>query len=276
MKIDSHQHFWKYNPDEYGWISKEMKVLQKDHLPIHLKTHLQTIGFDGSVTIQARQSLEETKWLLELAEENDFIKGVVGWVDLRSNQVEEQLAELSVHPKLVGIRHVIHDEPDVDFMLQPDFLKGISLLQKFNLTYDILIFPNHLPNSLKLVDHFPNQVFILDHISKPFIKDKITTPWDDEIRLLARYPNVYCKLSGMVTEADWKNWKPDDFRIYLQVVFEAFGTDRLMIGSDWPVCTVAGSYKQVMDIVMDFTGNMSVSDQDKILGGNAVHVYKLK
>jgi L-fuconolactonase len=276
MKVDSHQHFWKYNPDEYGWISNEMKILQKDHLPMHLKTQLQTVGFDGSVAVQARQSLEETKWLLGLADENDFIKGVVGWVDLRSDQAEEQLAELSVHPKLAGIRHVIHDEPDVDFMLRPDFLRGISLLQKFNLTYDILIFPNHLQNSLKLVDYFPNQVFILDHIAKPFIKDKITSPWNDEIKLLAGYPNVYCKLSGMVTEADWKHWKPEDFRIYLQVVYEAFGPHRLMIGSDWPVCTVAGSYRHVMDIVMDFTGNLSASDQDKILGGNAMNVYNLK
>ncbi|MBN2012228.1 amidohydrolase family protein [candidate division KSB1 bacterium] len=276
MKIDSHQHFWIYNQDEYDWISNDMEILQKNYVPDQLQAELASIGFDGSIVVQARQSLEETQWLLNLAEHNNFIKGVVGWVDLCSPGVEEQLIQFSEHPKLVGVRHVIHDEVDNDFMLRKEFLNGIGLLSKFGLTYDILVFPRHLPNTIQFVRQFPEQVFVLDHLAKPFIKDKKLPPWQEDIEKLARFKNVYCKLSGMVTEADVKNWKPTDLIPYLDIVFAAFGSNRLMIGSDWPVCRLAGTYKQIMEVVLDYITKMPDQDRKKILGINAVEAYKLK
>lgn len=276
MRIDSHQHFWIYNPSEYGWISDDMEILKKDYLPGQLQKELFSVGFDGSITVQARQTLEETKWILGLAEQNSFIKGVVGWVDLCSPEIEEQLAQFSKHPKLVGVRHVVHDEPDDNFILRKDFLNGISHLKKFGLAYEILIFPRHLPNTIQFVSRFPEQLFILDHIAKPLIKDKKVSPWKEGIEKLAGYKNVYCKLSGMVTEADMKNWKKEDIIPYLDIVFDAFGPDRLMIGSDWPVCRVAGLYQQVMKIVPDYIETYSDEDKNKILGENALRVYRLK
>ncbi len=276
MKIDSHQHFWIYNPSEYGWISDEMEILKKDYLPEQLQTELFSIGFDGSIVVQARQSLEETKWTLNLAELNNFIKGIVGWVDLCSPRVEEQLIQFSSLPKLVGIRHVIHDEQDDNFILRKDFLNGIAKLKKFGLTYDILIFPRHLPNTIKFVSQFPEQIFVLDHIAKPLIRDKKISPWKEDIEKLARFKNVYCKLSGMVTEADVKSWNQEDLIPYLDIIFSAFGPDRLMIGSDWPVCRVAGLYKQVMDVVLNYIETYPDEDKNKILGENALRAYQLK
>jgi L-fuconolactonase len=273
MKIDSHQHFWNYNQNHYGWISDEMEILRKNYLPDQLQTELSSVGFDGSIVVQARQSLEETQWLLDLADQNNFIKGVVGWVDLCSPKVEEQLIQLSRHPELVGVRHVIHDEMDDDFILRKDFLKGIAHLKKYGLTYDILVFPRHLPNTIQFVSQFSEQVFVLDHIAKPLIKDKKISPWKENIEKLAQFKNVYCKLSGMVTEADWKNWKPEDLIPYLDIVFAAFGPNRLMIGSDWPVCRVAGTYKQVMDVIISFIETYTDEDKNKILGGNALKAY---
>jgi L-fuconolactonase len=276
MKIDSHQHFWIYNPSEYGWISNEMEILRRNYLPDQLQAELFSIGFDGSIVVQARQSLEETKWILNLAEQNSFIKGVVGWVDLCSPGIEEELIQFSGHPKLVGLRHVIHDEPDDNFILRKDFLNGIAYLKKFGLTYDILIFPRHLPNTVQFVSQFPEQLFVLDHLAKPLIKDKKVSPWREDIEKLARFKNVYCKLSGMVTEANVKNWKQEDLIPYLDIVFAAFGTDRLMIGSDWPVCRVAGLYKQVMEVVLDYIESYPAEDKNKILGKNALKAYQLK
>jgi L-fuconolactonase len=276
MKIDSHQHFWIYKSDEYGWISSDMEILRKDYLPDQLKTELSSKGFDGSVAVQARQSLAETQWLLNLADQNSFIKGVIGWVDLCSPDVEEQLTQVSGNPKLVGIRHVLHDEQDENFMLRKSFLGGIAYLKKFGLTYDILVFPQHLPNTIQLVSQFPEQVFILDHIAKPPIKDQKISPWKEHIEELARFRNVYCKLSGMVSEANVKNWKQEEFNPYLSVVFDAFGTDRLLIGSDWPVCTLAGPYKQIMQVVIDYIRTFPDQDKKKILGKNAIEVYDLK
>jgi L-fuconolactonase len=276
MKIDSHQHFWIYNPSEYGWISNDMEILQRNYLPDQLQTELFSIGFDGSIVVQARQSQEETKWILNLAEQNSFIKGVVGWVDLCSPGIEEELIQFSGHPKLVGLRHVIHDEPDDNFILRKDFLNGIAYLKKFGLTYDILIFPRHLPNAIQFVSQFPEQLFVLDHLAKPLIKDKKVSPWRKDIEKLARFKNVYCKLSGMVTEADVKNWTQEDLIPYLDIVFAAFGTDRLMIGSDWPVCRVAGLYKQVMEVVLDYIESYPAEDKNKILGKNALKAYQLK
>lgn len=276
MKIDSHQHFWKYNPVEYAWISEEMDILKKDYLPSDLSPELSKINFDGCIAVQARQTLEETEWLLKLASENDFIKGVVGWVDLRSKEVENQLKHFTQSEKLVGVRHVIHDEPDIDFMLRADFVKGLAKLEHFGLTYDLLLFPKHLENAIKLVSSFPRQKFILDHIAKPDIKRNNSFSWAREIKLLSRFPNVFCKLSGMVTEADWKKWRPADINPYLDVVLDAFGTHRVMIGSDWPVCKVAGEYQDVMGVVSSYINKLGKAEQDLILGQNAARVYKLK
>src|SRR5665647_1807742 len=276
MKIDSHQHFWSHNSTEYGWISNDMEILQKDYLPDQLKTELSSIGFDGSVAVQARQSLAETQWLLNLADQHSFIKGVIGWVDLCSPDVEEQLIQFSGNPKLVGIRHVIHDEQDENFILRKSFMRGIAYLNKFGLTYDILVFPRHLSNTIQLVSQFPEQVFILDHIAKPSIKDQKISLWKEHIEKLARFRNVYCKLSGMVTEANVKNWKQEELIPYLNIVFDAFGTDRLLIGSDWPVCTLAGSYKQIMQVVLDYIRPFPDQDKKKILGENAIKAYDLK
>ncbi len=277
MKIDSHQHYWHFNTDDYGWMGDNMSVIKRDFLPADLMSELQNSGFDGSVAVQARQNLIETNWLLQLADENPHIKGVVGWLDLQSENVENDIRIFAQHPKAVGVRHVIHDEEDIDFMLRPDFIRGVKILEKYNLAYDILIFPKHLPNTIRFVQEFTEkQTFIVDHIAKPLIKEGIISPWKEQITDLAKFPNVYCKLSGMVTEADWKTWKAENIKPYLDVVFEAFGTDRVMIGSDWPVCLVAGKYAEVMNVVIDYISAFSETEKAKILGENAEKAYRLK
>ena len=276
MKIDAHQHFWIYNSSEYGWIDDRMKVLKRDYLPGDLKSELAGTTFSGTVAVQARQSAEETRWLLQLAGQFDFIKGVVGWIDLCSEgTMRRQLDEFCKSEKLVGVRHVVHDEPEDDFMLRDDFLKGISLLKDYKLTYDLLLFPKHLPAASKVVSMFPEQKFVLDHISKPLIKDHIISPWKEDIFRMADHKNVWCKLSGMVTEADWESHKSEDFRPYLDIIFEAFGTDRLMTGSDWPVCRLADEYKDVMGIIEGYISGMPDLIQQKILGRNCIDFYSL-
>ncbi len=276
MKIDSHQHFWCYNPKEYGWISEEMATLRRDFLPKDLEPALASVGFDGAVAVQARQSLEETRWLLELASQHKFIHAVVGWVDLRSRDFPRQLERLAQHPKLTGVRHVVQDEADDEFMLRPEFRRGIARLRDFNLTYDLLLYPKHLPIAVELVEAFPDQLFVLDHIAKPGIADRLLSPWSERIRALASFPNVYCKLSGMLTEAKWKQWQPDDFRPYLDTVFEAFGPDRLMIGSDWPVCLLSGDYGQAMHLVIDYLRNLPTERQAGVLGENCARFYSIE
>jgi L-fuconolactonase len=275
VKIDSHQHFWIYNDKDYAWIDDRMATLRRNFTPEQLWQEQEKIGFEGSIVIQARQTLEETRWLLELASEEDRIFGVVGWVDLCSDNVDDQLKKFSSNPKLIGVRHVLHDEPDDRFMLRKDFQYGISLLKKYGLTYDILIFPKHLPATRKLASKFPDQPFVVNHIGKPLIKDQVLSPWEKDISLLALYPNVYCKISGMVTEADWNNWKTDDIYQYLDIVYKAFGEDRLMIGSDWPVCTLAGEYITVMNVVIEYFAQYPVGVQEKIFGGNCIRFYRL-
>jgi len=275
MRIDTHQHYWRYNPHDYGWMLPGMEILKKDHLPVDLLPLLKEVGIDGTVAVQARQTLEETRWLLDLADQYPFIKGVVGWVDLRSPELHEQLERFSSHPKLCGVRHVVHDEPDDRFMLREDFVRGIGMLADFGLTYDLLLFPQHLPVACELAGLFPEQPFVLDHISKPLIKDGVLEPWATDLRRLAAFPNVTCKVSGMVTEADWQAWKPEDFAPYLDVVFEAFGIQRVMIGSDWPVCTVAGTYPQVMQVALDYVAQLSEAEQADVLGNNAIRFYGL-
>ncbi|MHC4618739.1 MAG: amidohydrolase family protein [Planctomycetota bacterium] len=276
MKIDAHQHFWKYNERDYGWMGRGMESLKRDRLPGDLAGLLEKADIDGTVAVQARQCIEETEFLLRLADENPFIKGVVGWVDLRSPALEVQLESFCYHPKLRGVRHVIHDEPDDNFMLGDDFVHGISRLRKYNLTYDLLLFPKHLPIACELVAKFPEQTFILDHISKPLIKDRKIEPWASDIRTLAPFKNVSCKISGMVTEADWRNWKGEDFTPYMDTVVEAFGTDRLMVGSDWPVCTVAAEYEQVVSIAADYVQELSPDEQSAIWSENPKRIYQIR
>lgn len=275
MKIDSHQHFWHFDPVAHGWMSDAMAALRRDFLPEELRPLLAATGFDGTVAVQARQSLEETRWLLALAEQHDFIRGVVGWVDLRSPELRGQIEEFAGHPKFVGVRHVVHDEADDGFMLLPEFRRGIGLLAEFGLTYDLLLFPKHLPVAATLVAEFPAQPFVLDHLAKPPIRAGSLSPWEADLRALAARPNVSCKLSGLVTEADWQSWQPEDFSRYLDVVFDAFGVERLMIGSDWPVCTLAGDYASVLRIVEDRVAGLPREDRAAVLGGNCARFYGL-
>jgi L-fuconolactonase len=275
MRIDSHQHFWKYNPAHQVWMTDQMAVLRRDYLPGELKPLLSASGFEGTIAVQARQMVEETEWLLQLADQHDFIKGVVGWVDLCSANLRGQLERYARHRKLVGVRHVVHDELDDQFMLRPEFRRGIALLPEFNLTYDLLVFPRHLPVAVGLVRAFPEEAFALDHIAKPAIRNGQVSPWKEDLKTLARFDNVTCKLSGMVTEAKWKQWRPEEFHVYLDIVIAAFGTDRVMIGSDWPVCTLSGEYAAVMGIVIDYLRQFPVAVREGILGGNCAEFYRL-
>lgn len=275
MIIDSHQHFWRYDEKQYPWIPKH-SPLHHDWLPPDWRKQAGGAGVAGSIAVQARQTLEESRWLLQLADEHPAIKGVVGWVDLRSDGVEKQLGEFSRHPGFVGVRHVVQDEPDDRFMLRPEFLRGLALLKEFKLAYDILIFPQQLPAAIQLVKRFPAQPFVLDHIAKPFIRDGALSPWREQICELAKAPNLCCKVSGLVTEAKPGHWQPEDFRPYLDVVFAAFGEDRLLFGSDWPVCLLAGSYAQVFNLVADYLKQFPEHARAKVLGGNAAKFYRLK
>ncbi|MDE2856546.1 MAG: amidohydrolase family protein [Chloroflexota bacterium] len=275
MGIDSHQHFWLYEAAEYPWIDDDKGALKRDYMPADLVPLLAANGIDGTVAVQARQNLRETEFLLELADKNDFIRGVVGWVDLRARDIAAQLERAAPHPRLVGLRHIVHDEVDDRFMLGGGFLDGLALLNQYKLTYDLLLYPQHLRVAIDVVKRFPDQPFVLDHISKPFIKDGVMEPWASEIRELATYENVWCKVSGMVTEAAWKTWTQEDYAPYLDVVFDCFGIDRLMFGSDWPVCTLSGSYGEVVGIVRDYIGGLSEADKDKIMGANARTFYGL-
>ena len=274
ITLDSHQHFWKYDVREYEWIDESMSMLRRDFMPEDLETDLKRNGFDGCIAVQARQTLQETQWLLELAGRHPFIKGVVGWLDLRSTEVRFQLQTLCGNPKLIGIRHIVQSEPDDRFLLQSDFLRGIALLADFRLTYDILIYTRHLPVAAEFVSRFPQQCFVLDHLAKPQIREQQLSDWSRGIRQLAKSPNVYCKLSGLVTEADWTNWREGDFEPYLDLAFECFGPSRLMIGSDWPVCTLAGSYSRVIDIVKNYLTRFPAEVSEAVLGKTASEVYR--
>jgi L-fuconolactonase len=275
MKIDAHQHFWIYNQKDFGWIDESMAAIRRNFLPEDLQPELKANAFDGSVVVQTCQTLEETRWLLELAEHNPSILGVVGWADLRSPDIQSQLATLTRNPKLVGLRHIVQSEPDDRFLLQPDFLRGISALEEFGLAYDILIYPKHLPVATECVQRFLRQRFILDHLAKPPIKSGEISSWAKGIRALAASPNVFCKLSGLVTEADWQHWTPEHITPYLDVAFESFGAERLMIGSDWPVCLVAATYTRAVKIVTDYVSRLSPESQAAVLGGNAARFWRL-
>jgi L-fuconolactonase len=275
MNIDAHQHFWIYNQKDFNWIDDSMAGIRRNFLPEDLQPELKANAFDGSVVVQTCQTLEETRWLLKLAEHNPSILGVVGWADLRSPDIQSQLTSLTRSPKLVGLRHIVQSEPDDRFLLQPDFLRGISALEEFRLAYDILIYPKHLPVALDFVQRFPRQRFVLDHLAKPPIKSGEISSWAKGICALAASPNVFCKLSGLVTEADWKHWTPEHITPYLDVAFESFGAERLMIGSDWPVCLVAASYSRAVRVVKDYVSRLSPNSRAAVLGGNAARFWRL-
>ena len=276
MTIDSHHHFWKYSVEEYPWIGDSMAALRRDFLPEHLKAEIASIGIDGVISVQARQTIGETEWLLSLADGNDFIKGVVGWVPLADAGVREVIAKFAANPKLRAVRHVVQDEPDDRFILGADFNRGVSVLKEFGLVYDILIFERQLAPSIEFVDRHPQQIFVLDHIAKPRIGEGAIEPWRTNIRELARRQNVFCKVSGMVTEADWKTWSEEQLRPYFDAVLEAFGPKRLMFGTDWPVCLAASGYARWHDLVRKFAADLSADEQEWLFGKTAVKAYGLK
>jgi len=276
MRIDSHQHFWKYDATRDAWITDEMAALKRDFLPNDLSPELVANGIDGTILVQVDQSEEETLFLLQLAERNANIAGVVGWIDFCSSQVEERLRHFSQFEKLRGFRHIAQAEPDNRFLVRDDFMRGIAGLRQFGFGYEILIYPKQLPAALELVTRFPEQAFVIDHMAKPEIRAKKEANWTATMREIAANPNVYCKVSGLVTEAHWHHWKKDDFRPYLDVVFDAFGPGRLMFGSDWPVCLLAAGYGQVLQIIEEYVQGYPAEVKEKIFGGNAARFYRLK
>lgn len=279
MRIDAHQHFWRYAPAEYPWIGAGMERLARDFLPGDLADVARPRGIGGSVAVQARQSLVESRWLLELADADPFIRGVVGWVDLQDPDVAATLEPLSRRERFVGVRHVVQDEPDPRFLLGADFVRGLRHLHAFGLTYDLLLVPPQLPAAVELVGLLPEQPFVLDHLAKPRITlgpaASEFASWRRDIEALARHPNVSCKLSGLVTEATWRRWRREEFTPYLDVALAAFRPDRLMFGSDWPVCLLSGDYAAVLDIVTTFIGTLAEGEREAILGGTAARFYGL-
>ncbi len=276
MIIDSHHHLWQYNPIRDTWIDESMKILKKDFLPADLEPILKENKIDASVVVQADQSESETQYLLNCAQDNDFIKGVVGWVDLMAYNVEQRLEHFADNKWFKGIRHIVQDEPEDDFMLRSDFQNGISYLSKLGLTYDILIYPRQLPAAVELARKFPKQNFVMDHIGKPIISKSIDPFWRKEIKNLAQFPNVYCKLSGMITETKNSHWEMEDFVPFLDEIIQAFGTDRVIFGSDWPVCLLAGDYNEVLAIVRHYISEFSDTEKQNIMGLNALKFYALE
>ncbi|HKW57667.1 MAG TPA: amidohydrolase family protein [Candidatus Acidoferrum sp.] len=276
VTVDAHQHFWRYHPTRQAWITEEMAMLKRDFLPKEFAAECDANGITASVAVQTDQSEDETSFLLDLAEQNQRIAGVVGWVDLESPGVEERLRHFSSYAKLRGLRHIAQSEPDDRFLVKPTFIRGISRLREFRLTYDMLIYPRQLPAAIELASRFPDQPFVLDHLAKPDLKIKSLDSWAAQIHDFARNKNVFCKLSGLVTEARWKLWKPEDFAPCLDVAFEAFGPDRLLFGSDWPVCLLAASYRQVMQIIENYVNAHAARHRECIFGGNAIRFYGLK
>lgn len=275
MHIDAHQHFWRYTPDQYRWISDDMSVLKRDYLPNDLLKELERCQVAGCIAVQARQSLEETQWLLALADQFDFIRGVVGWIDIGSDTLADELKAFSGATKLKGFRHVLQDESEPSFMLRPQFIRGLQILAEHNYSYDILVFSRQLPQVCELVQHLPAMRLVLDHIGKPDLQRGRWRSWQLGIAELASHPHIYCKLSGMITEADWQDWKDSDFERYLDFIFQCFGPERVMFGSDWPVCRLAGEYSQVHALIGDYVGRNHHSHHSQIFGGNACKFYRL-
>lgn len=275
MTIDAHHHLWKYNDHDYVWMSDKMKALRRDFLMPELEGVMRETGVTGTVAVQARQTVEETEWLLDLAAQHPPILGVVGWVPLIERGVATVLERFARHPRLKAVRHVLHDEPDDFYMLRADFNRGIGMLCDYKLAYDILIFERHLPQTVQFVDRHPDQVFVVDHIAKPRIREGVLSPWRERMKELARRENVYCKISGMATEADWETWTPDMLRPYFDVALSTFGPGRLMFGSDWPVLTIAGGYQRWVKTFRSFISELSTDEQESICRRTAVNAYRL-
>lgn len=276
MRIDAHQHFWKYNTVEFDWINDEMKIIRKDFLPGDLEPLLNKNNIDGCIAVQTKQTEDENNFLLKLANENDFIKGIVGWVNLMADDIENRLTYWHQYKKIKGFRHILQGETNRGLMLEENFKRGISLLDKFDFTYDILIFPDQLKYALELVKVFPEQKFVIDHLAKPYIKASKIDAWKNDIEKFKSCENVFCKVSGMVTEAAWNNHSLETFKPYMNVITETFGTKRLMYGSDWPVCLIAASsYNEVFQIAADYFSSFSQEEQEDVFGNNAVRFYNL-
>jgi len=275
VKIDAHQHFWRYEPRVYSWIDDTMQALKRDFLPADLEPLIKAPGIERTIAVQACQTPEETDWLLQLADAHPFIAGVIGWVDLQADDVEARVERLTRHKKLVGVRHVVQSEPDDSFMLRPAFGRGISVLGRHGLPYDILIYPRHLPVAVDFVEHFDAQTFVLDHLAKPEIRRGAIDAWARDLRRLAQHPHVYCKVSGLVTEANWQGWTPKQLEPYLDAAFDCFGAGRLIAGSDWPVCTLAADYSRTMAVLSDYLQRRTPGERDAVLGGNAQKLWKL-
>lgn len=274
LRIDAHHHFWKYTQEEYDWIDDAMRLIRRDYLPEDLEQAIRSCEIDSVVSVQARQTLEETRWLLELSSAHSFIGGVVGWVPLVARDVVDTVASLIERGRLKAVRHVLQGEAD-GYMLRADFNRGIDALSAFGLVYDIVISERQLPQTIEFVDRHPGQIFVLDHIGKPRIRDRVMSPWRDNTRRLAERPNVYCKLSGLVTEADYSAWNKSDLTPYLETVLDAFGPKRLMFGSDWPVCLVATTYCEWFKLVAEQIAVLSGAEQEAILGDTARRVYRV-
>lgn len=273
--IDAHQHFWRYSSEHYPWIGDSMQALRRDFFPGDVQPDLERLGIGGVVAVQARPSMEETEWLLDLADRHPWILGVVGWVDLTGDRVYERLERVARRPKLCGIRHVVQDEPDDRYLLRRDFMDGIASLGYFGLTYDLLVYTRQLPAAIELVARFPTQRFVLDHAAKPEIRNRRLEPWRTHVREIAKNRNVSCKLSGLVTEADWGAWSLEDLTPYVEIVFEAFGPERVIWGSDWPVCLVAADYEAVFRAAGSFLTTLPARSRAAVLGGNADRIYSL-
>jgi L-fuconolactonase len=276
VRIDSHHHLWRYSTEEYSWINDAMSLLKRDFLPEDLVLAMRETGINGAVAVQARQTLEETRWLLELADGCDAIHGVVGWAPIAAaGDLGTALEELSSCKKLRGLRHVLQAEPDENYMLRPEFNAGIRMLRQYGLAYDVLIYERQLPPAIEFVDRHPEQVFVLDHIAKPLIRDGVVEPWASRLREMGKRENVWCKVSGLVTEADWTLWTLESLKPYLDTVVEAFGPKRLMAGSDWPVCLVASSYGRWFEVLNEYFAEFSPAEREAIFGETAKQVYKL-
>jgi L-fuconolactonase len=275
QKIDSHQHFWIYHPVKDSWITADMAVIQRDFLPADVYPLMEQNEVSGCIAIQADQSEQETMFLLDLAAKNAFIKGIVGWVDLRADDIEERLKFFSAYPLIKGFRHIIEAETDLNFLLDEKFKRGISLLSKYQFTYDLLVRTGHLPAAIQLVNEFPHQRFVVDHLAKPAIRLNQLADWKEGLETIAQYPNVYCKVSGFCTEADWQSWQAEDITPYLDVVFKLFGANRVMFGSDWPVCLLAGGYQKTVQVLETYLERFPLPDQQKFWTINAKTFYRI-
>ncbi|HIG29190.1 MAG TPA: amidohydrolase [Verrucomicrobiales bacterium] len=275
--IDSHQHFWQLDkPFDYGWLDAPgLAPIKRDFLPADLKVNLNNCGIEKSIFVQTQHNLSENRWALQLAEENEFIAGIVGWVDLASDECETQLQEFIDHPKFLGIRHVTHDEPDDDFIIQPDVLRGLRVLEKHKVPFDLLFYVQHLKHAARLGRELPELPMVIDHLAKPKIKLQTLDDWLPDFKAASQHDNIFCKLSGLITEADWDHWKPSDLRPYIDAALECFGPKRCMFGSDWPVCELAGSYEDVYHALKEAVSSLSESERSDIFEGTARRFYGL-